>query len=999
MKITDLHIYGYGKLSGLKIADLNEFQVFYGENEAGKSTIMSFIHSILFGFPTKQQSELRYEPKDGSKYGGQLTAIFPAHGKAVIERVKGKSAGDVRVTLEDGTLGEEELLKELLSNVDKALYQSIFSFNVHGLQNIHQLKGEDLGRFLFSAGTLGTDQLIQAENLLLKELDSRFKPNGKKPTINIKLNELKQVHQELKRAEKQNEQYWTFLKERVELEEQITSNHEELLLVQDKKARLEEWRHIQPLKMEEQLIEEELRTFEEIHFPIDGLTRMDRLEQMIKPLEGQLAGLVQRKNHLIVELENSKPNEAFIHKEPEITAAVESLPLLEKLNQEKEELTVKLQELTQAELTLKEKLHLPIQEDELLSINTSVFMKEKITHTEEQYRRVKAKKHDLDERFNEGRQLLEETEEKMKILEQQRLPVSVRLELEKKIKDTNQREIIEYERTQIDDRLAFLQLAEKKEMEKTRRKKAQDRIQLTLFSILFMILVVLGIVNAEWLLVIAGVLGMIVTLYLHYKKITKSNGDFFTDEMKTLKEKKRELIQKLNEHDDQEMSAIKIKLENDREIVEQLRHYQLLWEQGNEQYERIIAAFESWEKAKLEAERRMIELGEELFLPRDIALNYLGDAFQLIEQLKKLYRERKNIFERSETVSMRITEMIEGISSLSDAYLKMAPSTIQETAYLLRKLLKDETEKQIKQSEKQTKFSELEEEYVRKKIEHDHFLMEQQKLLQLAQAENIENFREIGQWAEKKRQLNDKLKNVVSQLKRSSFNEEEIETYMSVTNIDSIIQKHTVRMKELKENMPILQQSLAEIKYEIQVIEEGGTYADLLHKFKQMKAELEEDAKEWAKYAIAKEILDKTVERFKTERMPRMLKKAEEFLTCLTNGKYVRLYLKKDSSGFLIESSNQQLFEANEVSQATMEQIYVAFRLSLALTIYEKLPFPIIIDDSFVNFDHVRTEKIMSLLKGIENRQILFFTCHKHMLPYFSQNQILNVNHTASLLV
>ena len=56
----------------------------------------------------------------------------------------------------------------------------------------------------------------------------------------------------------------------MELEEQITSNHEELLLVQDKKARLEEWRHIQPLKMEEQLIEEELRTFEEIHFPIDG---------------------------------------------------------------------------------------------------------------------------------------------------------------------------------------------------------------------------------------------------------------------------------------------------------------------------------------------------------------------------------------------------------------------------------------------------------------------------------------------------------------------------------------------------------------------------------------------------------------------------------------------------------------------------------------------------------------------------------------------------------
>lgn len=999
MKITDIHIYGYGKLSSLKISNLNEFQVFYGENEAGKSTIMSFIHSILFGFPTKQQSELRYEPKDGAKYGGKLTVIFPIHGKAVIERVKGKAAGDVSVTLEDGTLGDEDLLKELLTNVDKALYQSIFSFNIHGLQNIHQLKGEDLGKFLFSAGTLGTDQLVQAENVLLKELESRFKPNGKKPSINVKLKELKQLHQELKKAEQQNEQYWAFLKEKEELEKQITESHEEILRVQDKKARLEEWRHIQPLKIEEQLIEEELKTFEDMHFPIDGMTRMDRLEQMIKPLEGQMASLAQRINNLANELEGSRPNEDLINKEPEIIAAIEGLPLLEKLNQEKEELTAKLLEMKQTELTVKEKLHLPIDEDQLLSINTSVFMKEKIIQTEEQYRRLKAKKQDLDERFNEGRQLLEETEERVKSLEHRRLPANVRMELEKKIKDADQRETIEHELTQTEERLTFLQLAEKKEREKTRRKKAQDRIQLTLFSILFMILIVWGMANTEWPLVIAGVLGMIVTLYLHYKKITKSNIEFFTAEVKTLKEKKLLLIQKLNDHDDYDVSANRSKLENDREIVEQLRHYQLLWEQRNEQYEKILLAFESWEKEKLETERKIIELGEDLFLPREIALYYLEDAFQLIEQLKMLYREKKIIIERTESVSKRIADIKEGISSLSDAYLKTAPSNIQETAYLLRKLLKEETEKQIKHNEKCTKLSELEEEYERHKIELDHFLMEQQKLLQLAQAENIENFRERGKLAEKKEKLDEKLKNVTSQLKRSNFNDEEIETYMSLSNVDSSIHMCTVRLNEMKEAMPLLQQCLAEKKYEIQVIEEGGTFAELLHKYKQMKAEVEVEAKEWAKYAIAKDILDKTVERFKNERMPRMLKKAEEFLAFLTDGKYIRLYTKKDSSGFLLESSNQQLFETNEVSQATMEQIYVAFRLSLAVTIYEKLPFPIIIDDSFVNFDHVRTEKIMSLLKNFNNRQILFFTCHKHMLPYFSEDQIFTVNNTTSLLV
>ena len=140
MRIEEIYIYGYGKFENVKFTNLGKMQVFFGSNEAGKSTIMSFIHSILFGFPTKQQSELRYEPKKGAKYGGQLTVYFPDHGKVLIERVKGKATGDISVLLEDGTTGGEELLKELMSFMDKTLYQSIFSFNLQGLQNVHQLK-------------------------------------------------------------------------------------------------------------------------------------------------------------------------------------------------------------------------------------------------------------------------------------------------------------------------------------------------------------------------------------------------------------------------------------------------------------------------------------------------------------------------------------------------------------------------------------------------------------------------------------------------------------------------------------------------------------------------------------------------------------------------------------------------------------------------------------------------------------------------------------------
>ena len=53
--IKSLEIYGYGQFVQRKIELNQTFTEIYGENEAGKSTIQSFIHSILFGFPTKKE--------------------------------------------------------------------------------------------------------------------------------------------------------------------------------------------------------------------------------------------------------------------------------------------------------------------------------------------------------------------------------------------------------------------------------------------------------------------------------------------------------------------------------------------------------------------------------------------------------------------------------------------------------------------------------------------------------------------------------------------------------------------------------------------------------------------------------------------------------------------------------------------------------------------------------------------------------------------------------
>lgn len=990
MKITDIHIYGYGKLTDFMLTDIQSLQVIYGENEAGKSTIMSFIHSILFGFPAKVQSELRYEPKEGAKYGGRLTAIFPDKGKAVIERVKGKASGDVSVLLEDGTKGGEELLNDLLHHIDKGLYQSIFSFNIHGLQNVNQMKGEELGRYLFSAGSLGTDHLVSAENILQKELESRFKPNGKKPSLNVKLKELKQLHQDLKKAEQNNEQYWTLLREKENLENDLNRLHQRLDQARQELFRLKEWQDLYPLIAEEQELIKEREKFAHISFPANGLSLLEKLESVIQPLEGRRASLESRIILLEQELENNQPDHFLLKHEHSINAAVEGLPFLEKLNQEEKELSIKLENITEEILNLQERLHLQIDEQQLEQVDTSVFMMEKVKNAQNRRNRLQAMKQELDDRFNDEKSVLENTERKIGELKEQLLNEEELSAIKETLSFTADRHNIEKELQDTQERLQFLQRAEKKEQETRRQKTYQEKRQLFFLGVLFAALFGWGIFSESWVIAGAGFAGAAFCFAIANKKESKGQDSFIKNEIKALNEKERSLLDKLKQPDIQHAASLEAQLKKDSDRQNQLIQLLFQLEQANEKYEKVIASFEKWENECAELENELLQLGKQLFLPHDISKTFLSEAFNMIEQLKVLHREKKYTAERKASAEKGINEKLHTFHKLK-GLLDSEPGSVQEIGYQLKKRLKEEMEKHIKQGEREAALHELKLEHSTVLAELSHFQKDYEQQLSLAGTDAAEEYREKAAEAQKLAELEEKIKQVRKQINLNSFSQEEINKYSNVTKPEAEIQAVSEEAALLQESIPGLQRKLAEVKYEIQILEEGGTYAELLHKFALLKSEFEEEARDWAKYAAAKDILDRTINSFKNERLPKMLAKAEQFLSLLTNGGYVRIFPKEEGSGFLIESKTGAVFEAKELSQATAEQIYVSFRLALAMTIYGKYPFPIIIDDSFVNFDHVRTERMINLLKNLTGRQILFFTCHKHLLPHFQEEQIQSV--------
>ena len=998
MKLIELHIYGYGKLEDYVIKSVGHLQIFYGENEAGKSTIMSFIHSILFGFPAKQSADMRYEPKNNPKYGGKIKAFFPGRGVAVIERVKGKATGDVTVSLEDGTIGGEELLKELLKRMDKSIFQAIFSFNVHGLQNIHAMKGEELGRYLFSAGTLGTDKLFNTESLLLKEMEQRFKPSGKRPLLNEKLKELKEVQTSLKNAEQQNEKYSELMSKRDGLNNKIAQLETEISKLEQKGVKLREYKRNEKLVIEAAALEGKIKEHDLSFFPEDGLNRLEKLDEQLKLVQARILRIKEKHDHFLKELERGRPDFDLLGMETEIEARIENLPLYDQLKQEKRLLESKLEEITEEISQLNDKLYKDFNEENIQEINTSIFIKEKAENIQHSEQRLMDKKLELEADFEEEKKVLAELEARAEAAKEELLDQGKRSQLLNELDMLENKERTQSELSHVSDQIEAAKIRE--ETEKNRQKKQQKKEynQLLLLGSIFLIVFLWGITNGTWFLAGIGIAGLLFLLAARFKSAEKMPIE--DKGISRLLERERVLKEALNSQPEGSAFSIKNLLARDEEA--RLHHRELLIkiEQQHSRFDKVVQQFEAWEADEAELKRKRAEILKQFGLTESTGPIKVLDAYHLIEKQKQYFRERKRLKENLKTVAESLMEIENSLKMLSERFLHNSNLAPMEAAGLLKRALREAIDQKSTYRELTVKIEEIGEELSSLEKEEAVISQEKEGLLAQARTEDEDGFRQKAKIASLLKDWKARLEDINHQLAAAGMNDEDREKILTGISLEDQIEENGLRLKQSKRELSTQFDCIADVKHEMKVLEEGGIYSELLHKYKQLQHEFAEDAKEWAKFAIARDLLSRTIDRYKDERMPRMLATAESFLSTLTDGIYVKIIPQVSGSGFLIERNDHVLFEANELSQATAEQVYVSIRLALAAGHFDRYPFPIIIDDSFVNFDHNRTARIIKLLRDMSNKnQILIFTCHRHLLDYFSEDEIIHLQEKSTNIV
>lgn len=105
-------------------------------------------------------------------------------------------------------------------------------------------------------------------------------------------------------------------------------------------------------------------------------------------------------------------------------------------------------------------------------------------------------------------------------------------------------------------------------------------------------------------------------------------------------------------------------------------------------------------------------------------------------------------------------------------------------------------------------------------------------------------------------------------------------------------------------------------------------------------------------------------------------KETSELISKITDGLYNAISIDKDMNVFL--NTPSRLIPLEQVSSGTSDQIYLALRLASASLLQKNMPkLPLILDDSFVNYDSQRLGASLSFLCANYDAQILLFTCHR----------------------
>ena len=138
---------------------------------------------------------------------------------------------------------------------------------------------------------------------------------------------------------------------------------------------------------------------------------------------------------------------------------------------------------------------------------------------------------------------------------------------------------------------------------------------------------------------------------------------------------------------------------------------------------------------------------------------------------------------------------------------------------------------------------------------------------------------------------------------------------------------------------------------------------------------------------LAKDVLTEAYMEMKNSVVPKVTKNIASIIGQITDMKYSNVTFN-ENDGLIVEIENGSYMPANRLSVGTIDQLYLALRLSMTDELSDE-KVPIMLDETFAYFDDERLANILKFLnKNFKNRQILIFTCSLREKELFGKNDI-----------
>ena len=972
MRFGDFYMNGYGIHHDqlFKVNTAAPAVLFYGHNEAGKSTIMGFMRAMLFGFPTRAHMPERYEPVRGGSYGGWLTIIDERGEQIKLERYDKK--GYPKLTYADGSITGDAVLQAMLGGMRAEQFRNLFAFSLSELQTLDTLQADEVGGFLLSSGMgLNGNTILQAERKIAAQMDQLYKRGGTKLPMNVMLKEIEAGEAELRRSKDNSTHYNRLQVELEELDQSIANQLHELdqlrqeadwmnKCIQTRQA----WFRVQAISRELDSEELRLQVSSAEAAELQGAGELDHLLAAVQAYEDNGRKLIELRSEL--ESEQGAMQRGLRQISPDWT------------------------------VDDAKRFPITVADQETLSAYTEAFTSlaaRKGASKQERDRTVRELE-DTTQQVEECEASLTETER----LKTERMPEAAATDLSSyeaqlrkdwaRLRDDAAE--LAHTAVRLEDALVSEQTITAKRGQRSARSAGRSSAWLW-----FAALSGIGGSSAVWWLTDNATLGALliaaVVLLTGFTIIGLSRTTGAGRELEGMQHELKTRIVSIRhelESGRQRLTASMARLAQqlhgaaslaeaaagaaaayggkDQPVKDMLHHMSLLEEAMEREFvvwRKLTQESERWKdraaaaelalaqlrKQLQDNEREAAQLEEEEASLRDEWAVYVN-RFRLSSELRpesvKLLRQYAEqaiaaserlakLEERRTILTASIAEYEERVTDWLNRMSLPVPSAPSELVYTLRQAKAHFG----KLMDIATRRNELQQ-------ERSHL---EASIAMWIKPEQLELLREHLQTYD------------ADQLERS------------LTTLQQAARTAEQLLHEKKEKR-------GELRGELERLQVDEGHSQLLQLQQERLAAFEQAAAEYARYALTAQLIKKSREVYEKERQPDVLRLASSYFAQMTDGRYTRITSRLGEKTIFAETASGDWISSAYLSRGTAEQLYLAMRFALADEYAKTVSLPIIMDDIFVNFDQHRLARSLSLLHDVAKRhQLLLFTCHEHV--------------------